>query len=336
LKPAFPDIPKQKTKKMEQKILLSELATDTLRGLSAKPKFLLSKYFYDDIGSGIFQNIMQMPEYYLTDCEHEIFTTRKEQIADAFLKDHLGFELIELGSGDGLKTKILLNSLVNRALSFKYIPIDISRKANKELVESLAREIPLLKVNAQTGDFFRVMKQLNGFSGIRKVILFLGSNIGNFSDEEVDLFLGQLSEFAHYGDKVMIGFDLKKSPEIILKAYDDPHGHTRNFNLNHLARLNRDLGADFNLDNFEQHTDYNPQTGAVKSFLVSKKNQIVLVKSLEERFHFKRWETIFMELSRKFDLETIETLAENHGFRVEKHFTDSRNYFVDSLWTKVR
>lgn len=321
---------------MEQKILLSELATDTLRGLSAKPKYLLSKYFYDDIGSGIFQNIMQMPEYYLTDCEHEIFTNLKEQILDAFLKDLSGFELIELGSGDGLKTKILLNSLVNRALSFKYIPIDISRKANNELVESLAREIPLLKVNAKTGDFFRVMKQLNGFSGIRKVILFLGSNIGNFSDEEVNLFLNHLSEFANKDDKVMIGFDLKKSPEIIIKAYNDPHGHTRNFNLNHLARLNRELGADFNLDNFEQHTDYNPQTGAVKSFLVSQKDQLVHVESLEKSFYFKPWETIFMELSRKFDLETIETLAENHGFRVEKHFTDCRNYFVDSLWTKVR
>ncbi len=321
---------------MEQQILLSELATDTFRGLSAKSKYLLSKYFYDDIGSSIFQDIMQMPEYYLTNCEHEIFTTQKEQIIDAFRKETSDFEIIELGSGDGLKTKVLLNSMVHRALSFKYIPIDISRKANNELVESLAKEIPLLKVNAQTGDFFRVMKQLNGYSGLRKVILFLGSNIGNFSEKEVNLFLGQLSEFAHQGDQVMIGFDLKKSPEIIMKAYDDPHGHTRNFNLNHLARLNRELGADFNLDNFEQHTEYNPQTGAVKSFLVSKKNQIVFVKSLEERFHFKQWETIFMELSRKFDLETIETLAEIHGFRIEQHFTDSRNYFVDSLWTKVR
>ncbi len=320
---------------MEQQILLSELATDTLRGLSAKSKFLLSKYFYDDIGSSIFQDIMQMPEYYLTDCEHEIFTDQKEQIIEAFLKDLLEFELIELGSGDGLKTKILLNSLVNRALSFKYIPIDISRKANNELTESLAREIPKLKVNAQTGDFFRVMKQLNGYSRLRKVILFLGSNIGNFSENEINLFLNQLSEFAHKGDQVMIGFDLKKAPEIIIKAYDDPHGHTRNFNLNHLARLNRELGADFNLDNFEQHTEYNPQTGEVKSFLVSKEDQLVHVESLEKSFHFKQWETIFMELSRKFDLETIETLAENHGFRVEKHFTDSRNYFVDSLWTKV-
>ncbi len=321
---------------MEQQVLLSELAADTLRGLSANQKFLLSKYFYDDNGSRIFQDIMQMPEYYLTNCEHEIFTTWNEQIIDAFIKDNLAFELIELGSGDGMKTKILLNSMVNRAVRFQYIPVDISRIANKQLVESLAVEIPELNVNAKTGDFFRVMKQLNGYSGIHKVILFLGSNIGNFSDEQLDLFLSQLSEFAHKGDKVMIGFDLKKSPEIIMNAYDDPHGHSRDFTLNHLRRLNRELGADFDLNNFEQHTEYNPETGAVKSFLVSKNDHTVHIETLDESFNFKQWEPIFMELSRKFDLETIETLASKHGFRVEENFMDNRNYFTDSLWIKEK
>ncbi|HKI87911.1 MAG TPA: L-histidine N(alpha)-methyltransferase [Draconibacterium sp.] len=320
---------------MEQQTLLSELAVDTLTGLSANPKFLLPKYFYDDIGSQIFQDIMQMPEYYLTDCELEIFSTWENEIIDAFINDNSIFELIELGAGDGLKTKILLNSLVNRSSNFKYIPIDISKKSNNQLVESLAAEIPALKVKAQTGDFFHVIKQLNGYSGIRKIILFLGSNIGNFPDEELTCLLTQLSEFAHIGDKVMIGFDLKKSPEIIMKAYNDRHGHTRNFNLNLLDRLNRELGADFDLNNFEYHTEYNPQSGAVKSFLVSKNNQTVHIETLNRNISFTKWEPIFMELSQKFDLETIETLAAKHGFRVEKHFSDNRNYFVDSLWTKV-
>lgn len=319
---------------MEQQTIVSELATDTLKGLSSKPKYLLSKYFYDDEGSRIFQDIMQMPEYYLTNCEHEIFTMQKEQIINAFMKKSSAFEIIELGSGDGLKTKVLLKSMLNQALNFQYIPVDISQNANKQLVESLAKEMPSLIVNAKTGDFFQVMKKLNGYSDHRKVILFLGSNIGNFSDDETKLFLSQLSAFARKGDQVMIGFDLKKSPDIILKAYDDPHGHTGRFNLNHLIRLNRELGADFDINNFQHYTDYDPQTGAVKSFLVSKKDQLVHVESLEKSFHFKQWETIYMELSRKFDLEIIESLAENHGFRVEKHFTDSRNYFVDSLWVK--
>jgi uncharacterized SAM-dependent methyltransferase len=179
------------------------------------------------------------------------------------------------------------------------------------------------------------MKKLNGYSGVPKVILFLGSNIGNFSDEQLSVFLSQLSAFAHKGDKVMIGFDLKKSPDIIMKAYDDPHGHTRDFNLNLLTRLNRELDADFELNNFEQHTEYSSETGAVKSFLVSKKEQTVHFEVLNKSFNFKQWEPIFMELSRKFDLETIETLATKHGFRVKEHFTDSRNYFVDSLWEKI-
>lgn len=315
-------------------MLISDIAKDTLRGLSANPKFLLSKYFYDDAGSSIFQDIMQMPEYYLTDCEFEIFTTHRKQITEAFHENVQAFDLIELGSGDGLKTKILLQLLVENSVGFHYIPVDISHKANIELVNSLKNELPFLNVNAKTGDYFQEVKKLNGHSGLRKVILFLGSNIGNFTDEEINLFLGQLSTLCHKGDQVLIGFDLKKSPEVIMKAYDDPHGHTRRFNLNHLVRLNSELDANFDLDQFEQHTDYNPMTGEVKSFLVSKTEQTVYIAGLGKGFYFRKWEPIFMELSRKFDYGTIEKLAKDHGFRVETQFADNRNYFVDSLWIK--
>lgn len=319
---------------MEQQILLSAIAADTLKGLSASPKFLLSKYFYDDKGSSIFQDIMQMPEYYLTNCEFEVFTTYKRQIAAAFSNGVQGFDLIELGSGDGVKTKILLQYLIENPVSFHYIPVDISHKANLELANSLKKELPLLNVSAKTGDYFQEVKELNGHSGLRKVILFLGSNIGNFSDEEINLFFSQLSSLCHQGDKALIGFDLKKSPDVIMKAYSDPHGHTRRFNLNHLVRLNRELNANFIPENFEQHTEYNPVTGEVKSFLVSKTEQEVFIEDLNESFHFRKWEPVFMELSRKFDLETIEGLAKDFGFRVETQFADKRNYFVDSLWVK--
>ncbi len=321
---------------MEKQTLLSELANDTLHGLISKPKYLLSKYFYDDIGSSIFQDIMNMPEYYLTDCEYEIFDTFKNQIIDELIKDNTHLDLVELGSGDGLKTKVLLNSMIDRSLNINYIPIDISRKANNDLEKSLAFEIPSLKVKAQTGDFFRVMKKMNGHSGLSKVILFLGSNIGNFTDCEINLFLEHLSEFAYSGDKVIIGFDLKKSPEVILQAYNDPHGLTRKFNLNHLSRLNRELGADFDPANFEQHTEYNPQSGEVKSFLVSKKDQEVYIEALEENFCFNKWEAVFMELSRKFDFQAIENYAACHGFSVVRHFTDKKGWFADSLWVKVK
>jgi len=319
---------------MAKQIHISDIAKDTFLGLSADPKFLLPKYFYDDAGSSIFQDIMKMPEYYLTDCEFEIFTTHKKQITDAFREDDQAFDLIELGSGDGMKTKILLQFLVENSVSFHYIPIDINNKANNELVKSLKSELPLLDVNAKTGDYFQELKKLEGYSNLKKVILFLGSNIGNFTDEELKLFLGHLSKLCHKGDKVMIGFDLKKSPEVIMKAYNDPHGHTRLFNLNHLIRLNRELQANFNPDNFEQHTEYNPETGAVKSFLVSNTEQTVYITKLEQSFHFRKWEPVFMELSRKFDRETIESIAKDHGFRIKNQFTDKQNYFADSLWIK--
>ncbi|MFA9388345.1 MAG: L-histidine N(alpha)-methyltransferase [Prolixibacteraceae bacterium] len=319
---------------MDQQILISELATDTLTGLTANPKFLFSKYFYDDEGSSIFQDIMQMPEYYLTDCEFEIFTTHRKQITKSFHQGDQAFDLIELGSGDGLKTKILLQFLVENSVPFNYIPIDISHKANIDLVNSLKNELPNLNVSAKTGDYFQEVKKLNGYSGLRKVFLFLGSNIGNFSDAEINRFFTQLSKLCHKGDQLLIGFDLKKSPEVIMKAYSDSHGHTRRFNLNHLVRINKELNADFNPDQFEHQAIYDPQTGDAKSFLVSKVKQSVFIAELEQHIHFDKWEPIFMELSRKFDQQTIEKIATEHGFQVESQFTDQRDYFVNSLWVK--
>ncbi len=320
---------------MEQQLLLSQLATDTLKGLSSAPKYLLSKYFYDDEGSRIFQDIMNMPEYYLTDCEHEIFSSQKEEITKAICSGNKLFNLVELGSGDGLKTKILLKYLVEKAINFQYTPVDISAQANHELVQSLKNELPALKVEAKTGDYFRKLKNLNGHASIPKIILFLGSNIGNFSDNETNEFLNQLSAYSNLGDKVLIGFDLKKSPRVIMDAYNDPHGHTRRFNLNHLVRINRELDADFDIQKFEQQTTYNPQTGEVKSFLISITEQTVQIGTLEKTFRFTKWEAVFMERSRKYDIQTIEKLALNHGFKVVRNFTDSRNYFVDSLWEKI-
>jgi dimethylhistidine N-methyltransferase len=319
----------------DTRIQLSEIASDTLRGLSAKPKYLLSKYFYDNTGSMIFQEIMKMPEYYLTNCEFEIFAIHKDSIADAFKMGNKAFIIIDLGSGDGIKTKILLRALHNKNAKFKYVPVDISKVTNEELYESLKMEMPVINVEPETGDYFSVLGSMNNNESDGKVILFLGSNIGNLNDMEINAFLEKISAFTHRGDKFLIGFDLKKSPDVIMKAYHDPHGLTREFNLNHLVRLNRELQADFNLQNFEHHTEYNPVNGMLKSFLVSTEEQEVSLRALDERFHFEKWEPVFMELSRKFDNRIIEELASSHGFRVDLNFTDQRNYFVDSLWTRI-
>lgn len=316
---------------------VNEIARDVLNGLTSTPKYLLPKYFYDDKGSRIFTEIMGIPEYYLTRCEREILTTQKEALTREFIKGNpKNIELVELGSGDGQKTKVLLRHMLYREVSFSYTPVDISSDANERLLASLAGEMPKLAVNALTGDYFEVMKSLNGHPGTRRIVLFLGSNIGNFSGEDRDLFLGQFSSFLKKGDKVLIGFDLKKSPDIILKAYDDPHGHTRSFNINLLLRLNRELGADFDPDYFEHHATYNPISGAAKSYLVSTITQSVYFKKLKLTFHFKQWEPIFMEASYKFDLASISKLARDFGFEVEENFFDREKYFVDSLWVKTK
>lgn len=319
---------------METTIKLTALARDTLTGLSANQKYLLPRYFYDDEGSRIFQDIMNMQEYYLTNCETEIFENHKQALARAFSADGSDFDLIELGSGDGSKTKILLKELSRNDGRFHFIPIDISAEANALLLDDLLNELPHLSVQAQTGDYFDIMHALYEQASKRKVILFLGSNIGNFSDAETDDFLNHLNKLSNPGDQVLIGFDLKKSPQILLPAYDDPHGYTRRFNLNLLQRLNRELGADFDTGQFMHHADYNPQSGEMSSYLISTISQTVHIEALESDFHFERWEAIFMERSRKYDIAGIENLAGRNGFEVKQHFFDRQNYFTDSLWIK--
>ncbi len=310
------------------------LAKDTDQGLSSDPKYLLPRYFYDDRGSMIFQKIMEMPEYYLTRCEMEILTGQKLEITRTFTEDSSPFDLIELGSGDGVKTKVLLKHLVKENARFHFFPVDISQKVNDDLIRQLKTEIPGLYAEALTGDYFRMMEDLNKVSGNRKVILFLGSNVGNFSDDEVSLFYRKLRKIMRAGDMILTGFDLKKDPAVIMKAYNDPHGYTRDFNLNLLVRLNRELGAGFDPGLFEQYTEYDPVSGDVKSFLISLKDQTVGIASLGKTFHFRKWEPVFTERSRKFDPGTIHKLAGTNGFRVRKNFTDAREYFMDSLWIK--
>jgi dimethylhistidine N-methyltransferase len=315
--------------------IFTDIAIDTLKGLSANPKYLLPKYFYDNAGTEIFSEIMKLPDYYLTRCESEILNDNKDYIAEMLMGDGSSFNLIELGSGDGIKTKILLDTFLRKKADFVFMPVDISQKANDDLAENLRIEFPLLNVTPVTGDFSGLFAEEHNENELRKVILFLGSNIGNLNDRELIHFLKNLSAFTGKGDKLLIGFDLKKSPVMIMKAYDDSQGLTRKFNINHLIRLNRELKADFNIDLFEQHTEYNPVTGKVKSYLVSLADQKVTLREIGETFLFRKWESIFMELSRKFEISQIEDLAAENGFAVEHIFTDAANSFVDSIWVRL-
>lgn len=319
---------------MENTATLTEFAKEVIEGLTAEPKFFHSKYFYDDRGSKIFEQIMRMPEYYLTDCELEIFEGQKARLCDDFIPKTGAFELVELGAGDGLKTKQLLEELMERDIDFTYIPVDISQQAVQQLQNKLWQELPGVKIRGLIGDYFHLIEGLNG--SIPKVILFLGSNIGNFSHEKSLSFLKQLHKVLNKGDKLLIGFDLKKDPEIILKAYNDPHGLTASFNLNLLQRVNNELEADFNLKKYRHIETYDPTTGAAKSFLISECKQQVYVAGLDKTFFFEKDEHVYMEMSQKYDPEMIHALAENAGFEIVGNFTDKRQFFINSIWKKTK
>jgi len=302
---------------------------DVHQGLSANKKYLHSKYFYDETGDKLFQEIMQLDEYYLTDEEYAIFQSQKKDILTAFGDD---FSLLEFGAGDGFKTKVLLKYFLENQVEFNYLPIDISQNVLELLESDLKKDLPDLEVDILVGEYFKALKMEELENHPSKIVLFLGSNIGNFKNHDELFFLKELRNSLNRGDRVMIGFDLKKDPNVILNAYNDASGVTEKFNLNLLTRINRELGANFNINQFMHYPIYDPITGECRSFLLSKSNQKVTVETNETDYTFKEWEPIFMEISRKYDIETIHLLAAQAGFKVVKDFFSERKYYVDTLW----
>lgn len=307
-------------------------AHDVLQGLTAKNKHLSSKYFYDDNGSRIFQEIMHMPEYYLTDSEFEILSLQAKQIIDT-VQFQQPFNIIELGAGDGFKTFKLLEYLVHNKIEFHYVPIDISQEAIDILSQKLLGRLPNLSIQAKVGDYFEVLNDLKQ-DDTPSLLLFLGSNIGNYLESQANDLLRLFNENMKSGDKLLIGIDLKKNPLIIQKAYLDESGITKKFNLNLLLRINRELDADFKIDDFDFYSYYNPDTGDVKSYIVSLRNQKVNIKKLNTVVDFNYNELIWTELSKKYSLEEIDELAQQNNFQITQNFLDCKHYFVDSLWEK--
>ncbi|MTI22589.1 L-histidine N(alpha)-methyltransferase [Fulvivirga sp. RKSG066] len=308
-----------------------QFAQDVIKGLSDTPKQLPSKYFYDEKGDKLFQKIMALDEYYLTNSEYEILDTYKSQLLSLFGSDVGKFNLVEFGAGDGYKTKVLLKHFLEKEARFKYVPIDISGNVLNILENSLKKELPDLKVEGIENDYFRALQQLEN-NGTRNVVLFLGSNIGNFTGDQAFNFLKGLYDGLHRGDMVMIGFDLKKDPSVILKAYDDSEGVTRAFNFNLLDRINKELGANFDLDKFRHFPSYNPQTGTTESYLISTERQQVELQG--QVIDFDPWESIHMEISQKYGMRDVSNLALQAGFTIAQNFYDKNSYYVDSVWRK--
>ncbi|QCW98944.1 L-histidine N(alpha)-methyltransferase [Aggregatimonas sangjinii] len=308
---------------------------EVYKGLTDFPKHLSSKYFYDEKGDKLFQDIMAMPEYYLTDAEFSIFENHTEEITTLFRKQGGHFNLIELGAGDGKKTKILLNHLSQNGADFTYQPIDISQNVLNGLKASLAKELPDVPIQTKQGTYFEALNELNGSNTSRKVILFLGSNIGNLLHDQAIEFLKQVRALMQEEDLLFLGVDQKKNPQTILDAYNDKTGITAAFNKNILSRINAELGGDFDVDQFLHWEVYDPESGTAKSYLVSKKEQTVTIGKLDFQAEFGPWETIHTEISQKYDDRIIMWLAEKSGLQVETEFTDSKKLYKNYVLRKA-
>ena len=311
---------------------MNQFAHDVLEGLQSQPKHLSSKYFYDEKGDELFQRIMSLDEYYLTRTEFDILDTHKGAILESFRKSTQRFNLNEFGAGDGYKTKILLRYFLEQNEDFTYLPIDISSNVLNILETALKSEMPNLQVSGLQNDYFMALSELKQ-SPDRNVVLFLGSNIGNFTGDQAIDFLKKLGQSLKKDDLLFIGFDLKKEPRVILEAYNDGDGVTKAFNLNLLTRINQELGGNFDLAKFQHAPIYNPLTGTTSSFLVSTERQIVEI--MDAAIQFDAWEAIHMEISQKYDQKMIQNLAADSGFEITDSFTDDKNYFLNSIWRKL-
>jgi L-histidine Nalpha-methyltransferase len=309
---------------------VATFAEDVRTGLGSRPLSLSPKYFYDDLGSALFEAITRLPEYYLTRIERDLLATYGGDIV-ASLDEPL--ELIELGSGSAVKTRLLIDAILAKQPSLTYHPIDISADAVTESSLALAASYDALRIVAYAGDYFPLLRDKRLVTHGRVLALFLGSNIGNFEPAEARELLRLLAAARHPGDGLLIGYDLKKDPSILELAYDDPTGVTAAFNKNLLARMNRELGANFDLAAFRFRARWNEERGAVQSFLVSERAQRVVISASNITVEFAEGDTIHTESSYKFTREEIVALAAECGFAEKKSYTDAGGRYALGLFT---
>ncbi|TXE15946.1 L-histidine N(alpha)-methyltransferase [Psychroserpens burtonensis] len=313
----------------------TKFKTDVFEGLSKSLKTLSSKYFYDEIGDKLFVKIMSLPEYYLTRAEYEIFDTKSEDIIEKLKLNTLDtIDIIELGAGDGKKTKAFLKVLLAENYKFRYVPIDISQHALNALGASLKTEFSDLEIEIKQGEYFGVLEDIKT-NKAQKVIMFLGSNLGNLDDEAAQDFLVKLSNALRVGDKIILGLDLMKPKEIVLPAYNDSQGVTKAFNLNLLHRINRELHADFDISNFGHAPEYDEKTGIARSFLVSKKEQKVCFNGDHTCFTFLKDEKIQTETSRKYNDAILQSFLQHTNLVQTSKISDSNNYFNSYILERV-
>lgn len=304
-------------------VLTSTIAECVLQGLSARPKRLPPKLFYDAEGSRLFEEITTTPEYYPTRTEFGILQQYAAEIVSAAGSN---LSLIELGAGSASKTRVLIAALLRRQMRLEFHPVDVSPTALEAAVKSLNGDFPRLHVRPIVADYSYGVPQLRTLPG-RKLVLFIGSTIGNFEPEEAREFLQHVRDSLRSGDVLLLGFDMVKNAQILHDAYNDRGGVTAEFNKNVLARINRELGGNFDLKTFDHVAFWNPQKSRIEMHLQSRTDQVVYVHDPDENFHFNRGERIHTENSYKFSGESISGLLRDSGLRMEKCWTDQHEWF---------
>lgn len=305
---------------------------DVRLGLGRRPKRLTPKYFYDELGSALFEAITKLPEYYLTRAETEILERDASEIVAAVGQP---LELVELGSGSGVKTNLLIGSILERQRSLEYHAVDISPEALVTSANVLTEMHPRLSVRAYAYDYVSLLESDALVTRDRTLVLFLGSNIGNYDPIPAAQLLSSIGRRLRRGDGVLLGVDLKKSVDVLEAAYDDPTGVTAAFNKNLLGRINRELGGTFDLDAFEHEVYYSPARGSVDSFLVAQRAHAVPIEAARMTVEFEAGEAIHTESSYKFSRADIERLSHGTGFSLERVWTDELNRFAVNLLVKT-
>ncbi len=303
-------------------------AEDVDRGLSDSPKHLPCLYFYDYRGSQLFEQICGLPEYYPTRPEAGILEEFSGEIVSLLPENPL---LVELGCGSCTKTRHIIDELLSRHERVTYCPIDISKDMLEESAATLIESYDRLEIISVAARYGEGLRQIETRTSLPKLILWLGSSIGNFTPAEAARFLKGITKALSPEDALLIGFDLEKDRFVLERAYDDPGGVTARFNLNLLERINRDLGGRFDPGQFSHQALYNEQMSRVEMYLVSACDQEVHIAALDKSYRFRKHERIHTENSHKFSSETIKTLAEGTGMRIAGQWCDPGKYFNLSL-----
>ena len=299
--------------------------------LQYSKKSISPKFFYDESGSKIFDEICLLPEYYPYNAETEILEKIETKLLPYLSEE---FHLVELGSGSSVKTRLLIDVLLKSQKYLQYFPIDISEILDQS-AKNLCKDYPNLTVTGVVDTFENGLDFIENYDTKPNLITFLGSSFGNFDKSEGMVFLNKISSLMKSSDLFLIGLDLKKDKKILHNAYNDTQNTTAKFNLNVLKRINDELGGNFKLDNFEHHAIYNQEKGRIEMYLRSLYEQSVVIQKSELTINLSKDELIHTENSHKFSITQIESLLQDSDFEKLEMWFDSRNYFVLVLAKKI-